>query len=144
MSTPRAPRAAGLSFSADDRMLPLVAYVLMLFGVVTGVTAIVAFGIAAYSRRNAPEVQRSHYDFIVQTFWVAAFCMSLVFSLAVLWSYMGYVWLPSVARLFFMLVSLWVVVRTAIGLLRLGEGDGMASTSSLGIPRRVEGHSVAA
>lgn len=147
MSASRPPRAADCvsrSALAEDRTLPLVTYVLMLLGVVTGVTALLALGIALYSRRTASDMLRSHYDFIVQTFWVAAFCMSLVFSLAVLWSYMGYEWLPSIARLVFLLVSLWVMVRTAVGILRLGAGDGIAESTSLGIPGRVEGRTQAA
>lgn len=148
MSASRPPRASARTASAsvpvDDRTPPLVTYMLMLLGVVTGVTALLALGIAMVSRRNAADMLRSHYDFIIHTFWVAAFCMSLVFSLAVLWSFMGYAWLPSVARLCFMLVSLWVLVRTGVGILRLGAGDGMAETNSLGIPDRVEGRALAA
>jgi len=147
MSAPRPSRVAEFASpaaAAEDRMLPLVTYVLMLLGVVTGVTALLALGVALVSRRTPSDMLRSHYDFIVQTFWVAAFCMSLVFSLAVLWSYMGYAWLPSIARLVFLLVSLWVMVRTAIGIVRLSAGVGIAESNSLGIPDRVEGRALAA
>jgi len=127
-------RANPTAIPAKDRSLPLVTYVLMLFSVVTGATAVLALVIAVIERRNAPAVVRSHYDFIIQTFWVAFFSLGMVFALAGLFSFMGYHWLPSLARLVFLLISLWVVVRSVIGVLRLRDGFGMAPTRSLGVP----------
>jgi uncharacterized membrane protein len=127
------------TLSAEDRTLPLAAYILMLLAVVTGATAALALVIAVVARRRAPEILRSHYDFIIQTFWVSFFSLGMVLALAGLWEYMGYTWLPPLARLVFMLVSLWIIVRTGVGMLRLAEGDGFAEARSLGVPARVEG-----
>lgn len=131
------PTTAALT--SEDRMTALIAYVLMLFGIVTGATALLALFIAVMSQKTASDVLRSHYDFIIQTFWVAFFSVAMVFALAGLWSFMGYAWLPSLGRLVFLLVSLWVVVRSVIGILRLGEGDGIAELRTLGIPARFNG-----
>jgi len=130
--------------SSDDRMAALIAYVLMLFGIVTGATAVMAFVIAVMSYKTASDVLRSHFEFIMQTFWVSFFTIAMVLALAGLWSFMGYNWLPSLGRLVFLLVSLWVVVRSVIGILRLGEGDGIAELKTLGIPARLEGGAPAA
>lgn len=126
------------AIDAEDRTLPLVTYVLMLLSVVTGATAALALVIAVISRKAAPEVLKTHYDFLIQTFWVAFFSLGMVFALAGLWGFMGYEWLPSIGRLVFLLVSLWVVVRSVIGMLRLRDGFGIAQTRSLGVPPRTE------
>jgi uncharacterized membrane protein len=134
MTTDATPGA----ISAEDRTLPLATYVLMLLSVVTGATAALALVVAVVSRRDAPDEIRSHYDYIIQTFWVAFFSLGLVLALAGLWEYMGYAWLPSLGRLLFMLVSLWVIVRCSIGMLRLGDSLGMAPSRTLGVPPRTE------
>jgi len=123
---------------AEDKTLPLVSYVLMLLAVVTGATAALALVIAMISRDEASERLRSHYDFVIQTFWVALFCVGMMFVLAGLFAIMGYAWLPSLGRLLYLLVSLWVVVRSMIGMLRLYQGAGMADIRTLGVPGRVE------
>jgi len=123
---------------ADDNILPLVSYVLMLLAVVTGATAALALVIAMISRDEASDRLRSHYDFVIQTFWVALFCVGMMFVLAGLFAIMGYAWLPSLGRLLYLLVSLWVVVRSMIGMLHLYQGAGMADIRTLGVPGRVE------
>ncbi len=123
--------------TAEERSFPLATYILMLLGVVTGVTAALALIMALTARRDASEIAQSHYDFIIQTFWVALYSVAMVLVLAGLFSVMEYAWLPSLGRLLFLLVSVWVVVRSAIAVLRLCDGDGMAVLPSLGVPERI-------
>jgi len=111
---------------AEDRTLPLVTYVMMLLSVVTGFTAIVALIVALVCKNRAPQNFTSHYDFIARTFWLA-----LAGVLAAFGAFMA---APVYGQLAYLLVSLWVVMRSTVGVMRLTSGNVILNPQTLLLP----------
>lgn len=60
-----------LGFTAtEDRTMPAVAYALYLLAFATGVTAIIGLIIAYANRDGAGAKMRTHYTFLIRTFWM--------------------------------------------------------------------------
>jgi uncharacterized membrane protein len=111
----------------EDRTMPAVAYGLYLIGLTHGLTIVIAVIIAYAARAGAGPVMRTHYDFIIRTFWlslagivigaVIAF-WGLIFSIVLIglpfvwlgWTVCGLVWL-------------WALVRLIVGVLALANGQ---------------------
>ncbi|MGA0601855.1 DUF4870 family protein [Caulobacter sp. KR2-114] len=114
--------------STDERTLPIIVYVLYLAGLFTGgLTTLVGLVIAMGSRAAAPPLAETHYRFQIRTGAVA-------FAMAVLGSLVFLVGLPLLLILvgvFFLkfafliwgLAALYVVVRSIVGLVRIGNGE---------------------
>ncbi len=111
----------------EDRTLPGVAYGLYLLGLTHGLTIIVAGIIAYASRDGAGPVMRSHYDWIIRTFW-----LSVVWS--IVWGAVAVVSVP----LSFLLIGLpflwlslgmlglvwvWTLARLIVGAVALSRGE---------------------
>jgi uncharacterized membrane protein len=62
---------APISAAGDDRTLPAVTYALYLLGLATCVTALVGVVLAYISRDAASERMRTHYTFLIRTFWMS-------------------------------------------------------------------------
>jgi len=98
---------------SGDRILVIVNYVLAFLALSNGVTLLVA-AILAYVRRDQAEPWlKSHFDFQIATFWYG-----LVFFIA------GFVtlWILGLGLLIWLVGAIWLVIRTAVGLIRLIDG----------------------
>ena len=56
--------------TSEDRTLPAIVYGLYLLGLVNGLTILVGLVIAHINRDTAGPVMRSHYTFLIRTFWI--------------------------------------------------------------------------
>jgi len=119
---------------SEDRTLPLVAHVMMLLCIVTGFTALVAIIIAYVSKRRAPAKFKSHYEYVIRTFWVALAAIVTIWLFALSFTFFPFGFLPVYGQLLFLLVSLWVVVRSIVGIMRLTSGDGIINPGTWLLP----------
>lgn len=62
--------ASGGAVAESNKSNALIIYVLYLVSLVVGVTAIVGVIMAYVSKTDAPEWLKSHYVFLIRTFWI--------------------------------------------------------------------------
>jgi uncharacterized membrane protein len=115
---PSAPPEPVFAQGGDARMIPLVIYILYLIPI--GVTHIVGLVMAYVARDTAPEWLRSHYSFQIRTFWIGLlyFCIAGVLCVVLI----GFALLP--------VVVIWFIVRCALGLARLSQGQAYPTPES--------------
>lgn len=113
--------------SAEDRTLPAVAYGLYLLGLVNGFTILVGLVIAHMNRDTAGPVMRSHYTFLIRTFWIG---LGIFLALGVLIGISAILSIVLVGIPFLMLflflwgaVGVWFAIRCVVGLIYLSQGE---------------------
>ena len=106
---PTPPPASALS---DERQLALIIYVLFL-APLGGLTHVVGLVLAYVARRNAPLWLRTHYTYLIRTFWMGLLYFVIAGILCAL--LIGFALLP--------LVFLWFIVRCAVGLMSLFRNE---------------------
>lgn len=108
--------------AVEDRTLPAVAYAFFLLGFVTfGFTAVAGVILAYVSRAPASAQPRSHYTFLIHTFWVSlawSFAWGCVFAIA---APLGLLLL--LAKLMLILGVLWYGARCVVGVMFLARGQ---------------------
>jgi uncharacterized membrane protein len=117
--------------TTEDKTLPAIAYGLYLLAYVTGVTAIIGLIIAYAQRNSSGPVMRTHYTYLIRTFW-----LGILFT-CVAWV-VGWVLLAVGVPLSFILIGIpmvivgalllgvtavWYGVRCVIGLVYLSRGE---------------------
>jgi uncharacterized membrane protein len=111
----------------EDKVLPVITYVLYLIGLTHGLTILIGVIIAYVARDGAGPVARSHYDFLIRTFWPAligvlvagaAMVVGVVLSLVLI----GFPILFAAGALF-LAIWVWVMVRCIVGLIYLSRGE---------------------
>ena len=81
-------------------------YILYLAGLVVGVTALVGVIMAYINRGDAPDWLRTHYDFLIRTFWIG-----------LLWMVVGTILsMIVIGFLVFLFWIVWLIVRCVKGL----------------------------
>ena len=115
------PREPVMTRGDDERLLPLIIYVLYLIPL--GVTHIVGVVMAYVARDTAPEWLHSHYTFQIRTFWLGLLYLIVAGLLCVV--LIGFLLLP--------VVVIWFIVRCALGLARLSQGQPYPAPRSLTI-----------
>jgi len=115
-------------FSAtEDRTMPAVSYALYLLAFATGFTAIVGLIIAYAQQGSAGPVMRTHYTFLIRTFWIGLVAMILVGVLfgvgAILSVVLIGIPIMALAGLLSAIVAVWYGVRCIVGLVYLSRGD---------------------
>ena len=113
--------------TSSGRLLPATAYALYFIGLANGLTILFGLVLAYVSRERADPVARSHYDFLIWTFW-----------LGIVWAVIGgllmlvglplslvLIGLPVVAfgAIILALLGVWFVVRLCIGAIHLARGE---------------------
>jgi len=111
----------------EDRVLPAIVYVLYLVGLTHGLTILIGVIIAYVARDGAGPVARSHYDFLIRTFWPAVVGLLMVFligtvGLVLTLVLIGFPILMGAAFLFLAL-WVWILVRCIVGLVYLSRGE---------------------
>ena len=114
-------------YTTEDKTMPAVSYALYLLAFCTGFTAIVGLVIAYAQQNTAGPVMRTHYTFMIRTFWGGLAMMiagGIVFGVGAILSViligfpiMGLAWL------ILTLATIWYGVRCVIGLLYLSRGE---------------------
>jgi len=114
--------------ATDERTLPIIVYALYLGGLFTGgLTTLVGLVIAMGSRAAAAPVAETHFRFQIRTGVVAlaaAVVGTVVFliGLPLLLILVGVFFLKT-AFLIWGLATLYVTVRSIVGLVRIGNGE---------------------
>lgn len=109
----------GLVATEDDRVVPGIIYGLYILPL-GGVSHLIGLVMAYIFRDSAPEWQRSHYSYLIRTFWMGlaycVLCVILTFTLigAVSWAFL---WL-------------WFVIRCAVGIARLLRREPIANPTT--------------
>lgn len=111
----------------EDRVLPAIVYVLYLVGLTHGLTILIGVIIAYVARDGAGPVARSHYEFLIRTFWPALIGMLLVFLIGAVGMVLSLVLIgiPIVMGAIFLFCALWVwfLVRCIVGVVYLARGE---------------------
>lgn len=121
-ATQNPPPAAS---TQDERILPGIVYALYLIGLTHGLTIIIGVIMAYVCRDSASEKQRTHYDFLISTFWkavplllitFAAFTVGLVLSIVL-------IGIPIVmaSAFAFGAIWLWFLIRCVVGAVYLAQ-----------------------
>ena len=96
-----------------DRTLAIVNYVLGFVAISNGVTLLIA-AVLAYVRRDQAEPWlKSHFEFQIASFWYGLIIFLVGFFT---------LWLFLLGALIWFLGGIWLVIRTAVGLIRLLDG----------------------
>lgn len=97
-----------------------VIYILYLASFVIGITGIVGIVLAYLNRGKSEAWLESHYTWAIRTFWIG-----------LLGSFISFVLFFVVIGMFtIILVAIWIIVRTVIGLQKLGRNEPIADPQS--------------
>ena len=119
-------------FSAtEDRTMPAVCYALYLLAFATGITAIIGLIIAYAQQGSAGPVMRTHYTFLIRTFWiglvlavVGAVAGAILFAIgAVLTVVLIGFPIMALAGLVWAVAAVWFAIRCIVGLVYLSRGE---------------------
>jgi uncharacterized membrane protein len=86
--------------------LAKLVYVLYLFGLITGVTAVIGLVMAYIYRDDAPDWLKTHYQFQIRTFW-------LMILYGIVCTILTFVF---IGLLLFVVLAIWWVIRCVKGL----------------------------
>ncbi|MBW8814857.1 MAG: hypothetical protein JF588_15670 [Caulobacterales bacterium] len=112
---------------AEDKTMPAVCYALYLLAFVTGITGVVGVILAYAQQGTAGTVMRSHYTFLIRTFWIGLAWMVLagvVLAVGIPLSFI-LIGIPLLilAKLMFVVGAVWYAVRCILGLVYLNRGE---------------------
>ena len=113
--------------ATEDRTMPAVAYALYLLAFATGVTAIIGLILAYASQGAAGPLMRSHYTFLIRTFWIGlVWCVvaGMVLAIGIPLSFI-LIGIPLLilAKGMFALGAVWYGVRCIVGVIYLAQGE---------------------
>jgi uncharacterized membrane protein len=97
-----------------------VIYVLYLASFVIGITGIVGIVLAHLNRGKSEAWLESHYTWVIRTFWLGL--LGALVSGLLMFVLIGMLLMP--------LVALWVIIRTIVGLQKLGRNEPIADPQS--------------
>ncbi|WP_312165868.1 hypothetical protein [Phenylobacterium sp.] len=113
--------------ATEDRTLPAVVYGLYLLGLVNGLTILVGLVIAHMNHDRAGPRMRTHYAFLIRTFWIG---LAIFVALAILIGVSAVLSLVLIGIPFLLLflflwgaVAVWFAVRCVVGLVYLSQGE---------------------
>ena len=116
----------------EDTTMPIVCYALYLAAFITGgLTAIIGLIIAYVQRGTAGPIMRTHYTFLIRTFWIGLvlailggivggvlFAIGAVLSVILI----GFP-IMALAGLVWAVAAVWFAVRGIVGLVYLSRGE---------------------
>lgn len=97
------------SGNSNEKMMPLVVYILYLTGFVVGITPLIGVIMAYINRSAAPAWLQTHYSLQIRTFWIGLL-LSIVGAITAL-IFIG--WLVLLAT------AIWYIARCVKGLMHL-------------------------
>ena len=114
-SPPTAPQFQAID-ERDERLLCGLVYFLYLLGPANGLTLLVGALIAFLRKDKAAPWLAGHYEFQIRTliYMVALVVIAIVCAITII--------LLPVTMLIWLLLGLWLIIRVAIGLVRLVDG----------------------
>ena len=117
-----------VSYAArEDSTMAIVCYALYLAAFLTGITAIVGVVIAYAQQNAAGPAMRSHYTFLIRTFWIGLALMVATALVAGIGAVLSVVLIGIpilfLAGLMGTVTTIWFAVRCIIGLVNAARGD---------------------
>ena len=109
--TPNGPTKSVTS-GEDHRTMAMLAWALLVAGVVTGIAALAGVLVAYVKRGDAPTLWRGHYDGVVRMFWIWLL-LTIVGTPLILLFGLGYLILA--------VAAVWTAVVGVVGLFRASE-----------------------
>lgn len=113
--------------TTEDRTLPAITYGLYLLGLVSLITIPIGLIVAYMNRDNAGPRMRTHYTFLIRTFWIG---IGIFLALGVLIAVSAVMSVLLIGIPFLMLflalwgaVAIWFAVRCIVGLVYLSQGE---------------------
>ncbi len=101
-----------------------IIYILYLASIVVGITGLIGLIMAYISKDQAPDWLKTHYNFLIRTFW-----MGLLFSV------IGFLLLIVIIGWFIILATLvWFIIRCVKGLTWLGKNEPVPNYQTWMIP----------
>lgn len=97
-----------------------VIYVLYLASFVIGITGIVGIVLAHLNSGKSEAWLESHYTWAIRTFWLGL--LGALVSGLLMIVFIGMLLMP--------LVALWIIIRTIVGLQKLGRNEAIANPQS--------------
>jgi uncharacterized membrane protein len=105
----------------NDRILVIVNYVLCFLAVGGGLTLLLAAIIAYLRKDGASQVMNSHYRYQIATFWYGlAICIIGLLT----------IWFFGLGFLVWALAPIWLIIKAAVGLIRLLDGRAHENPTS--------------
>lgn len=113
--------------AAEDRTMPTVVYVLYLLALATGFTALIGVVIAYAQQGSAGARSRTHYSFLIRTFWLGLVWMiacGLLLGVAIPLSFI-LIGIPLLilAKFMFGLGVVWYALRCIVGVIYLARDE---------------------
>jgi uncharacterized membrane protein len=115
-------------YTTEDKTMPTVCYALYLAGFVTGgLTAIVGVIIAYAQQTTAGPDMRTHYTFLIRTFWIGlvwSILAGLVLAVGIPLSFI-LIGIPLLilAKLMFAVGAVWFGLRCILGLIQVSRAE---------------------
>lgn len=112
----------------EDRTLPVLGYGLYLFGFFTVLlTLVLGLALAYANRGSAGPTTRTHYDFMIRTFWLS-FAWFAIGGVLFVWGWILAIVLVGIPLIFvggaiMGLVGVWFLVRSGLGLFYALKGE---------------------
>ncbi|WP_138466810.1 DUF4870 domain-containing protein [Poseidonocella sp. HB161398] len=101
----------------SENKLPLVTYILYIAGVVLPILSLAGVIVAYVSRGEAPDWQKTHYTYLIRTFWIG-----------LLFGFVSTVLLfVGIGVLLLIATAIWYLVRTIKGVLTYNKGQPVAN-----------------
>lgn len=111
----------------EDRTLPAIVYGLYLLGLANGLTILVGLVIAYMNRDTAGPRMRTHYTFLIRTFWLSIAWFVIAGALCLFGGVLSIilVGIPFLALGLFIFAvgGIWFAVRCVVGLVYLSQGE---------------------
>lgn len=111
----------------EDTTMAIVCYALYLAAFITGITAIIGVVIAYMQQSTAGPDMRTHYTFLIRTFWIGIVLMLGTCVLAGVGALLSII-LIGIPILFFagavgVVTTVWFAVRCIVGLVYVSRGE---------------------
>lgn len=108
----------------NDRVIAAIVYVLYLIGPANGFTVLIGLIIAFMRKDKAPAWLATHYEFQIRT---VVYAIALV--LIAIIGFITVILIP-LSLLIWLLLGIWIVIRCAVGLMRLVDARPNPDPSS--------------
>lgn len=110
----------GAAVDTSKNQTALITYLLYLASLLVGVTAIVGVVMAYVNKDDAPDWLKTHYNFMIRTFWIG-----------LLYSFVGFVLLVvAIGALILLFTLIWWIIRCVQGLNFLNKNQPVPKPES--------------
>ena len=108
--------------TTEDLTLPVIVYVLYLLAIPTALISVIIGVIIAYAQRDtAGPAARSHYEFLIRTFWLSLVIFAVGTGVCIVGGVLSVILIGIpiliVGILMLLCTKLWYVVRCILGIL---------------------------